>query len=108
MAMAMTAGSMESLIRASLKEKHLNTLKEELKQAQNVFNKEQVDNMGRAEILAYICTLREINGSPDACKNVITTFDPQAAVIRKEDEERPGSKGGSQSDVFHEGGPRPN
>src|SRR3989442_1557003 len=60
--------------------------------------------MGRAEIIAYICTLREMNGSPDMCKNIITNFDPQVAVIRKEEDERTGSKGGSQSDVFQEEG----
>ena len=95
---------MEALIRASLKGKHLNTLKEELRLTQNVFNKEQVEGMSRAEIVAYICTIRELSGSPDTCKSVITNFDPQVAVVRKEDDERPGSKGGSQSNVFHEDG----
>src|SRR5437867_2259001 len=104
MAMAQTASSLEIVIRASLKGKHLITLKEELKQAQNVFNKDQVESMGRAEIIAYICTLREMNGSPDMCKNIMTNFDPQVAVIRKEEDERTGSKGGSQSEVFQEEG----
>ena len=102
--MAQTASSLEIVIRASLKGKHLITLKEELKLSQNVFNKEQVESMGRAEIIAYICTLREMNGSPDMCKNIMTNFDPQVAVIRKEEDERTGSKGGSQSDVFQEEG----
>src|SRR2546425_11145432 len=104
MAMAQAAGTMEALIRASLKGKHLNTLKDELRQTQNVFNKEQIEGMSRAEIIAYICTIRELNASPDICKSVITNFDPQVAVVRKEDDERPGSKGGSQTDVFHEDG----
>ena len=92
---------MEERIRASLKGKHLATLREELKGAQTQISKEEVDNMPRKEIIACITLLRNLNQSEDICKQVISSFDRNAVEIREEDADRTSSRGrGSQSDVF--------
>src|SRR3989441_316537 len=92
---------MEERIRASLKGKHLTTLREELKGAQTQISKEEVDSMPRKEIIACITLLRNLNQSEDICKQVISSFDRNAVEIRDEDADRTSSRGrGSQSDVF--------
>src|SRR3989442_7247240 len=92
---------MEERIRASLKGKHLTTLREELKGAKTQNSKEQVDSMPRKEIIACVTLLRNLNQSEDICKQVISNFDRNAVEIREEDADRTSSRGrGSQSDVF--------
>src|SRR3989442_11246534 len=93
---------MEERIRATLKGKHLSTLREELKVAQSQISKEEVDSLPRKELIGLITLLRKLNNSEDVCKRTVSNFDRGAAEIREEDGERAASKGkgSSHSEVF--------
>src|SRR5437867_4818566 len=93
---------MEERIRATLKGKHLSTLREELKVAQSQISKEEVDSLPRKELIGLITLLRKFNNSEDVCKRTVNNFDRGAAEIREEDGERAASKGkgSSHSEVF--------
>src|SRR3989441_470409 len=93
---------MEERIRATLKGKHLSTLRDELKLAQTQISKEEVDSLPRRELVGLITLLRKLNNSEDVCKRRVSNFDRGAAEIREEDGQGAASKGkgSSHSEVF--------
>src|SRR5437867_12391826 len=93
---------MEERIRATLKGKHLSTLRDELKVAQTQISKEGVDSLPRRELVGLITLLRKLDNSEDVCKRIVSNFDRGAAEIREEDGEGAAlkGKGSSHSEVF--------
>ena len=93
---------MEERIRATVKGKHLSTLRDELKVAQTQISMEEVDSLPRKELIGLITLLRKLNKSEDVCKRIVSNFDRDAAEIREEDGEVAASKGkgSSHSEVF--------
>src|SRR5437867_11597249 len=95
---------MEERIRATLKGKHLSTLRDELKVAQTQISKEAVDSLSRSELIGLITLLRKLNQSEEVSKRIVSNFDRGAAEIREEDDEVAASKGrgSSHSENFGE------
>src|SRR6267154_2222601 len=69
-------------------------LRHELSVCQSLMSKEEIDQLQRYELIGYVTLLRQMNKMTMSCRNVITGFDQNKAILHPKDNDL---KGRSQS-----------